>query len=224
MTEAAELVRVLRFHVKLLYSARVASEFAANPAGTLGQWGLGEYWRDVLPDPSSPGFAAEVHGRRIMAANDLLATYGATLRHLDCAGAGDILNRPWFVSYLDSPEFFEERFSLADTTGVGRGYEGYSRFFFWARTHLKPVDPRARLALRDDLFLDFAAAVDARKRGALDPTWDVLQSGFFWSVQPATDFPCRGLSADRKVVTDGQPGARGRMLGAGLIDLDSLYP
>ncbi|MCB9765941.1 MAG: hypothetical protein H6739_39570 [Alphaproteobacteria bacterium] len=224
MSGSLELVRVQRLHLKLLYCERTAQAFAEDPEAVLALWRVPSHWSACLPDPLSEGHRAEMHGRRLLAAQDLEMVFAATLRHLGARDAREALGQRWLSAFLSSDAFFEPRFSLPDPVGVGRAYEGYSRFFFWARDAFGLRRPGADEGLRDDLYLDFAACLDQRKVTALDPAWDALQSGFFWSVRPGHPSPCRGLTRDREVFTDRRPDARERLLAEGLLDLDGLEP
>lgn len=223
MSRLAELRRVQAVHLRLLYSEDFINEYRSDADAVFRKWGLPGHWRGLLPDPASDGFLAEVHGRRVMAAEDVYASYAATLSHLGCNSVRDLYRAPFFLTYLGSMEFFDHAHSLPDPTGVGRGYEGYSRFFFWFRRHFG-ITRTQQLAVRDELYLDFAAEVDSRKRGALDPYWDRFQHGMFWSQVPGAMSPCRGLSPRREVITRSTSYARRELMACGYVDLDEVEP
>lgn len=226
LATAAELVRVQKLYLRLLYCEQTARVFAADSTTLLAQWGLPLRWREVLPDTTSRGHRNEMHGRRVLAADDLKMVFEATLRRL---GAGEttrdsILQARWFSDFLSSEAFFDPSWSLPHPMGIGRGYEGHSRFFFWARDAFHLRSPQADLMLRDDLYLDFAACMDQRMVDAVDPDWDRFKSGFFWSQVPNAQTPCRGLDRERRVLSVDRANAREELVSLGLMDMDRLEP
>ena len=227
MGDERELVRVQRLHMRLLYDQPLAAAYAEAPDDVLRAHDLPSRWRRALPESGSEGHLAEMYGRRVLAAQELLLVYAATLAHLVPAPPAtdtQIIERPWFTEFLASDVFFEPEHSLPHPTGLGRGYEGYGRFFFWARDAFALRTPQADLQLRDDLYLDLVAYLDNAKAGASDPGWQRLSRGFFWSTKPLTDSPCRGLTSERKVFRRDEPRARQALQAQGLCDMDELTP
>ena len=219
-----ELVRVQRLYLRLLYSVDTVRAFAEDPIAVLALWGIDARWQGLLPNPATAGHAAEMYGRRVLAAQDLSIMFDATLRRL-CGGddsAEAVISSPWFFAFLDSEAFFDPSRSLPHPNGIGRAYEGHSRFFFWARDALGLRAPSADTAVRDDLYLDFAAGLDAQMVRATDPSWERLKYGFFWVQAPGTTGPCRGLTSHREVFTVADTASA--LAARGLLDLDGLDP
>jgi len=224
---AHEVASAQRFYFRLLYCRNTVEAFRAHPERVLRAAGLKEDWARLLPDCDSRGHRAEMHGRRLLAAQELQDSYRSTLaRIIGNAGftEADIIDADWFQDFLGSPEFLNPRWSLPHSTGIGRGYEGLSRFFFWARDYFGLAEPGADRWLRDDLYLDFAAFLDQAQANAVDPFWNRLRSGFFWRVEPGQATPCRGLTKHRQVFRSASPDAAGRLAGEGLVDLDRFSP
>lgn len=225
--DRAEMIEAQRLHIRLLYDEPLAKEYEASPEAVLERHGLGDRWQLLLPDPSTDGHKAEMYGRRVLAAQELMNVFSASMVHLveeQPPTDRQIVNAPWFKAYLASNVFFEPSWSLPHPAGFGRAYDGYSRFFFWARDHFGLREEGARVLFRDDLYLDMAAHLDNAKVGAIDPDWERLSNGFFWSVTPKTASPVRGLSANREVFRHDDEGAKARLVAEGLCDLDELMP
>lgn len=227
MMSNAELIAVQRLHIRLLYDQALVREYAADTEGVLARHNLPARWRSVLPDPKSENHEAEMYGRRVQAAQELLNVFSASLAHLvgePPATDRQIIGAAWFGEFLGSDVFFEPGWSLPHPAGYGRAYDGYSRFFFWARDAFGMRAPGAPMLLRDDLYLDMAANLDNQKIGATDPGWARLSNGFFWLIEPGTGGPCRGLDKNRVVFHREGERAREALAAEGLCDLDELMP
>lgn len=220
------LVSVQQLHFRLLYCTRTVAEFESCPASCLAGWGLNFHWQRLLPETRSEGHRTEMRGRRIQAAQELMPAFQSTFENLlpRPVSGFDVAQAPWFQEFLSSDEFFDPAWSLPHPSGIGRAYEGYSRFFFWARRHFEIRASGADLAFRDDLYLDFAARLDLQQVTAKGPQWDRLRKGFFWPVQPGTRGPCRGLSEERRVISAAEEDAVVRLQAMGLCNLDLLEP
>ncbi len=220
-----ELVAVQRLYFRLLYCQRTVESYDLDPDAILRAAGLATSWRAQLPNTASKGHRAEMHGRRALVAQDLAVVYRATLDRLHPPEASTpaILAASWFSEFLSSPHFFDPAWSLPHPNGVGRAYEGHSRFFFWARDAFGLRRGDAVVALRDDLYLDFAAHLDQAQVHAVEPVWAKFRHGFFWLSVPGTDGPCRGLNKDREVFTLRQAEAAKYLSAQRLSDLDRLH-
>ena len=222
----AELIQVQKLHLRLLYCAQTVRDFESDREAVLARWQVPARWGALLPDPSTPGHRAEMHGRWVLAIQHLLSVFQATITRImggRCEQV-EILRSQWVRDYLSSDCFFDPQWSLPHPTGIGRAYEGHSRFFFWGRDYFSLRSQSAEVLLRDDLYLDFAACLDQRMVDAVDPAWEDLKHGYFWAVTPGDSSACRGLTAERKVFTVRRPEASSYLAQRGLVDLDRLNP
>lgn len=223
---ADQLVNVQRLCLKLLYCANTVAALETDQAALLARCGVEPRWMPLLPDTRSHGHRAEMHGRRVLCAQDLAIVFDATLKRLvgPSYDTQAIISTPWFSAFLSSDAFFDPLWSLPHPAGFGRAYEGCSRFFFWARDAFGLRLFGADVLLRDDLYLDFAAWLDSQVVNAVDPAWSQLVRGFFWAQVPETGGPCRGLDCNRVVFVVTSPVARSSLESQGLVDLDRLKP
>lgn len=87
-----------------------------------------------------------MHGRWVLAIQDLLSVFQATITRImggRCEQV-EILRSQWVRDYLSSDCFFDPQWSLPHPTGIGRAYEGHSRFFFGAETTFLSVHSQPR--------------------------------------------------------------------------------
>ncbi len=152
--ELGELVAVQTIYMKLLYCEATNAAYRASPTAVLDECGLPASTRTMLPRVESDDHRAEMHGRRLLAARELLLEYPALFAAVvgpDC-DAPSVARQPFFSRFLSSRDFFDPKRRLPHAFGIGQGYENASAFFFWARAHLE-MGPEARQALYENFGL-----------------------------------------------------------------------
>ncbi|KFA94043.1 hypothetical protein [Archangium violaceum] len=222
-----ELARAQGLYMRLLYCRQTVAAFSQEPERVLVAHGLGPGWRALLPDTRGEGHRAEMHGRRLRAGDELQGIYAETFYSL-LSGAPEAearwLSADWFSEFLSSEEFFDSRWSLPHPSGVGRGYEGCTRFFFWARRHFRLRERQADAALREALYLDFAAYLDELRRGARPRDYRRFARGLYWRREPGRVRHISVYTPDRQVLHTGGRAALEALRELGLADLDELEP
>jgi hypothetical protein len=150
----------------------------------------------------------------------------AKLRELNDATPDDraVAGAQWLTAFLESSHFFEARHSLPHPSGIGRAYEGGTRFFFWARDWYGLRRDDADLKLRNELYLDFAILADALAFGATDEFYHRFDHGFFWNCLTNRTRRAYALAPDRRVLTVGGSDVVASLSSLGMIDLDQLEP
>ncbi|NOU30706.1 MAG: hypothetical protein HOO96_22630 [Polyangiaceae bacterium] len=149
--ELGELIAVQTLYIKLLYCEATNAAYRASPTAVLDDCGLPASTATMLPRVESENHRAEMHGRRLLAARELLLEYPtlfATVVGADC-DAAMVARQPFFSRFLSSADFFDPKRRLPHAFGIGEGYENVSAFFFWARANLE-MDPQAKQALFED--------------------------------------------------------------------------
>ncbi len=227
MDPAFDLVAIQRLHIRLLYCQRTVDSYTRDPDSLLRAMNLDAHWRKLLPDTTCVGHITEMRGRRIQAVTDLNRTFRATFDRIvgHRATVVAVADSAWFRDYLSSEQFFDPAWSLPHPTGIGRGYEGTSRFFFWLRIYFGLREPSCNPMLRDDVYLDFASELDALQATAVDPLWEWLKHGFYWQSHPGSMAQVRGLTSNRQVFTVYNSTANANELpNSNMLDLDMLEP
>lgn len=149
--ELGDLIAVQTLYIKLLYCEATNAAYRASPAAVLEECGLPPSTATMLPRVESDAHRAEMHGRKLLAARELLLEYPSLFTAL-VAPPGDaaaVARQPFFSRFLSSADFFDPKRRLPHAFGIGEGYENVSAFFFWARTNLE-LGPEGRQALFED--------------------------------------------------------------------------
>jgi hypothetical protein len=217
----AELANAARLYARLLYCGETRGLFTKTPRQVLRDFQLPQRWQALMPAPQSSGFLAEVHGRKVLAYQELQGIYATSLQHLTANEKG--LHGPWLEAFLSSPEFFEPKWSLPHPTGVGRAHEGGTRFFFWARRHFDLPHDLTHSAFREDLYLDFVAYADNLAFSSSLQYFQRLRRGFCWQGRPPAA-PFTLLTPERELHRFSDPAKFATILAGGALDLDTLLP
>ncbi|MBR1033797.1 MULTISPECIES: hypothetical protein [Bradyrhizobium] len=221
-----ELTRIQKVYVRLLYSRQVLKEYEQDPLNFAAQWQLPTSSLNLLPDTRSPGYRAELFGRRIQAVQELRPHYRPTFAVLMGGETSEreIAEANWFTAFLDSEYFFDAGLSLPHPTGIGRGHEGVTRFFFWARDHFSLQGDSADPKLRLEVFTDFASLVDSLAHNAIDARFRELDHGLFWLMHPSDSRKAFALAPDRRILTVSGSDVVASLSALGMADLDALEP
>lgn len=221
-----ELTSIQKAYVRLLYSRQVLEQYEQDPYDFVTRWQLPASSLSFLPDTRSAGYRAELFGRRIQAVQELRPCYKATIAVLMGREADDleIAEANWFTAFLDSEYFFDARFSLPHPSGIGRGHEGVTRFFFWARDHFSLRGNSADLKLRTEVFTDFAGLLDSLAHHAMDARFRELDHGLFWLRYPSDGRTAFALAPDRRILTVDGSDVVASLSALGMADLDALEP
>lgn len=213
-----ELQALQRLYVELLYVQSLAAEFQLDAASVCRRYGLEPECASLLPEVTAPGFAAEVHGRRVLNARQLVPIFEATLRTYFGAlevNESELTRRLTSSSLLSefhgSPHFLSSAHSLKSGYGIGRAADLGSRFYFWARA-AKQLDQRT-------LSTDFGVFLLREASVASEPTIRAFQSGVYFRACGELVIPLLGGQAPtlpRELESE--------LLARGFHDLDRITP
>lgn len=216
----ARLVALQRLYIRLLHCVDTAREYAEVPAHVLARYGLSPADRASLPDTTGARHLAEMHGRRLLCASELSTALPAALALLagEQSSPREIAHAAWFQAFLASEHFYAPERSLPDAWGIGRGYEGVSRFFFWARDRVGDA------AVLDALFRDFALWLVRSAADATHPSWSKLAKGSFWRRPGAEAGSFTVVSSAGTIIELSGDHTPSQLQALGLVDLCKLAP
>jgi len=221
--DLADLVRLQRCYMKLLYCTETARAYERDPAGVLDAYGLATSARAYLPDVASENHRVEMHGRRVLAAQELLADYARTFACLLGAEATvpAVTGAPWFLAWLSSEEFFGTKDRLPHAFGIGPGYENASPFFFHARRRF--VREATRPAARAPLYTDFGRWLVGQARESRAGGLARFRRGAFFD-DAASGSVVVVTSARQVVSVADEAGLASKLAASGLTNLDEVSP
>jgi hypothetical protein len=219
-----ELTSLQNAYVRLLYSDETRREYETDPVAFAARRGLSERMLRLLPNTRSDGFKAELFGRRLQVIQEIRPSYAATLGVIMDGDASDLMvaKAAWFNHFLESAHFFDATFSLPHPSGIGRGYEGLTRFFFWARDYYALRGPEADLRLRTELYADAARVLEALAFEASDEPYPRLRGGMFWLRLPCDREAAFALTPDRRFLTVHGADVGASLRALDMVDLDVL--
>ena len=222
-----ELRLVKRLYIRLLYCRDTFNRYEASPNEVLISYGVPLKYRNTLPQMNDPGFHAERYGRSAMTASELLNIYRQTFSTLlgsDEVGISVVQKSDWFQNYLASKYFFDPEWSLEHPFGIGRGYEGASRFFFWLRESYGLRSGNYDHPLRTAAYREFAIYVISQLKVAQDQSYEVFRKGFFWRTVSGSSSYTTAIFADHRVFEAKDERLSTLLADAGLVDLDRYFP
>jgi hypothetical protein len=220
---SAALRRVQALLVRLYFSDALQRRYLDDPERLFSQLGLSGRFRGCFPDVASPDFIAECRGRRFLVAKEIAARYLRTFEVLlpDVPDPGParsnyIAESDLFSRFLASEHFLGRSRSLPSAAGIGIGYEGVSKFFFWLDEICGLSLPDAPSELRVRAFVEFGRQLVAVSKISRDPFFAESKAGVFF--RPAPEGESRiVITPELAVALEAQPGPP-----AGLVDLDAL--
>lgn len=221
--QSAALRRAQALLVRLYFSDALQRRYLADPERVFAQLGLSPRFRACFPDVGSEAFGAECRGRRILVAREIAARYARTfellLEELPEAGPlrfNHIVASELFCSFIASEHFLGRSRSLPAAAGIGVGYEGVSKFFFWLDETFGLSLPGAPGELRIRAFAEFGRQLVAVSKFSSDAFYAGLARGAFFRMA-VEDRCCIVITAELAVESGVQLGER-----EGLVDLDAL--
>jgi hypothetical protein len=153
-----------KLYVHLLFSSEIQRRWASDKEGLLVELNLDLESVKSFPSIEGKGFLAESHGRKFMVTRILGKRYPRLLEAVLAVEpeAPVIVSSVLMTNFFGSCYFLTSRHCIEHYSGIGRGYEAISKFYFWCRRLEPEFSPHQMFLLN----LEFAYYLVAQARHA----------------------------------------------------------